>query len=203
MGIPLTCSKIISHRSSRSGQTITPTFAQLCQLPSDHQGPCSSPSDRRSTEARVKWEQEEKVREAKRRHQASGLGQYQSLPESVSARGPNGEMPPPHPASPVQCPFCDVRPAFRDLIAHTLSHASTSANEVVVEDAPPPPSSDAPGATEGPVKSSEPRPGTHEVSDQFMQSIEAVIAWVDSVVRLGFVLPPEVGDSLDVLRQKA
>lgn len=106
--------------TGRGGKQITPTFAYPCELPSDHEGPHSSPSDMSSVKRRTTWEQEDLVKKAEKRHADSGMI-GQSLPLTSSSITQPGTQRP-HPSSPTTCPFCPEMPMVKEFESHVRTH---------------------------------------------------------------------------------
>ena len=107
-------------------QVDTPGISYTCdiQIEGDpHEGPCASSSDNHSVAMRQKWETDNEVALAMKRHAASGLAVSQSLPMTVASIVSSDSLSP-HPSAEARCPFCSERPLNKFLSAHIATHAA-------------------------------------------------------------------------------
>lgn len=129
MPVPVKCGQRITRKSRDGTREITPTLSYTCELDTGHDGPCASPSDLTSAQARQAWEAQDRQDKAVQRHQSSGLGMTQSVPmssasiiESDLTTDPQRKVGRPHPSQEVDCPFCAEKPMAKDFINHVKSH---------------------------------------------------------------------------------
>ncbi len=191
------CNKPIT-RTTRSGETITPTLSYRCEvnIPEGevaHEGPCANPSDSVSRDARIHWQRTSARKSELDRHASSGLGQTQSIPltsafivegeTNEERNNPALKVARTHPSAPVDCPFCNQQPMQKDLLRHIQTdHINVS--EEVPSEPPSPEKSRYTAPLSGFVPSQAvpfpifPAPEVHESSDdQDFLDAALVSAW--------------------------
>lgn len=175
------CGKRITRKSRDGTKEITPTLSYNCELEQDHEGPCASPSDLTSAQARQDWELKDRRATELKRHQESGLGMTQSLPmpsasivESDDTTEPQLKVGRRHPSEPVPCPFCPETPLAKNFANHVMTHQGEHTEEREQADfarsevrrtLPSPPPSRPPMAPRASAGRAEPNQGITTIED--------------------------------------